>query len=531
MRTFRIILADDEPNILYGMQKGLDWERLGFSVVGTAQNGKEVLELMEEFHTDLVISDIKMPFMDGLELAKQIQENYINTKVILFSGWDDFEYARLAISYGVSEYIMKPIDYNEMQKLLMEMHEELDQEYNEKINRVRLEEAYIKSLPLLRQQFFSQLVTEPMEEAERELQIKNLKLDFFDLAYSIVAVKIQKEEEKDFLNEWSMKETLKEALENIAHVYEFGMGEKEIFLLGGEKKHEIGKITRSIQEAEVMIERLFGARISCGISGCSENLSEMPLLYAQALEALDYNLVLLDENYTYYNDIMPHQEIEEDWSIQVEMIGKKIPYVAEAELKVQVQELLRWLHKGHYTLNEYQIVILEISFSVARFYKKYQITSDTEFAGTKKMAVKILSLSTGEELDHWLLNYFLLIRSLIQKKQVDNNVVLAENAKKIVEESFQNPELSVESVCNQLHVSTSYFSKVFKQVTGGTFLNYLIGRRMEEAKKLLLQTDYKSHAIGTMVGYPEPNYFSYVFKKNCGISPVKYRKLGAMDEK
>ena len=85
MRTFRIILADDEPNILYGMQKGLDWERLGFSVVGTAQNGKEVLELMEEFHTDLVISDIKMPFMDGLELAKQIQENYINTKVILFS--------------------------------------------------------------------------------------------------------------------------------------------------------------------------------------------------------------------------------------------------------------------------------------------------------------------------------------------------------------------------------------------------------------------------------------------------------------
>lgn len=242
MRTFRIILADDEPNILYGMQKGLDWERLGFSVVGTAQNGKEVLELMEEFHTDLVISDIKMPFMDGLELAKQIQENYINTKVILFSGWDDFEYARLAISYGVSEYIMKPIDYNEMQKLLMEMHEELDQEYNEKINRVRLEEAYIKSLPLLRQQFFSQLVTEPMEEAERELQIKNLKLDFFDLAYSIVAVKIQKEEEKDFLNEWSMKETLKEALENIAHVYEFGMGEKEIFLLGGEKNMKLEKL-------------------------------------------------------------------------------------------------------------------------------------------------------------------------------------------------------------------------------------------------------------------------------------------------
>ena len=103
MRIFSIILADDEQQILYGMKKGIEWEKLGFRVAGVAQNGKEALELMEEVHPDLVISDIKMPFMDGLELAKHIHEDYMNTKVILFSGWDDFEYARLAISYGVSE--------------------------------------------------------------------------------------------------------------------------------------------------------------------------------------------------------------------------------------------------------------------------------------------------------------------------------------------------------------------------------------------------------------------------------------------
>ena len=87
----------------------------------------------------------------------------------------------------------------------------------------------------------------------------------------------------------------------------------------------------------------------------------------------------------------------------------------------------------------------------------------------------------------------------------------------------------MESICGELNVSTSYFSKIFKQETGGTFINYLISRRMEEAKKLLLQTDYKSQTIGAMVGYPEPNYFSYVFKKNCGISPVKYRKSAQSD--
>lgn len=177
MINFTIILADDEQQILYGMKNGIDWESLGFSVVGTAQNGKEALELIEEYHPDLLISDIKMPFMDGLELSKTIHENYINTKIILFSGWDDFEYARTAISYGVSQYIMKPIDYNEMQKLLTTMHEELEKEYAEKMNRTRLENIYTESIPLLRQQFFTQLLTETLTEDYCTLQMKNLKLN------------------------------------------------------------------------------------------------------------------------------------------------------------------------------------------------------------------------------------------------------------------------------------------------------------------------------------------------------------------
>ena len=455
MRIFSIILADDEQQILYGMKKGIEWERLGFKVAGVAQNGKEALELMEEVHPDLVISDIKMPFMDGLELAKHIHEDYMNTKVILFSGWDDFEYARLAISYGVSEYIMKPIDYEEMQKLLIKMHEELDKEYNEKMNRVRLENAYMESLPLLRQQFFNRLVTEPMEEEELKSQIDNLKLEFKDDVYSVVVVKTRGGKEKDVLSELAVKQTLKEALEKIAHVYEFGMSDNEVFILGSNKKHDIGRITRTISEAEVLIERIFHSRISCGISVSGRSLKDMPVLYGQALEALDYNLVTVEESYTYYNDIMPVQDEREDWNTKVENIGKNITHCTEEELKFQVENLIAWLHKRQYSLNEYQVLILEISFSFSRFYKKYQITSDMEFAGTKKMAVKILSLSTGEELDHWLSNYCELIRSLIQKKQIDNNVILAEHARKIVEEKFQDPDLSVETVCGDLHVSTA----------------------------------------------------------------------------
>lgn len=364
-----------------------------------------------------------------------------------------------------------------------------------------------------------------MEEHYREQQTRNLKLDFEYDAFYIVTVKIRETDSGDVLSALSIKEMIQETFGKIATVYKFAMIDKEVFLLCNNRKHDIERITRSIEEASVMIERIFHIGISCGISSCGRSIDTLPSLYSQSLEALDYNLVIKEECYTYYKDVLPLQKEENDWSVEVEALEKIITHCSEEELKAEVEELLHKLQSAHYTLNEYQIVILEILFTISRLYKKYQIPSAEEFVDSKKMAVKILSLNTGEELDNWLMDYCQKIRGLIQKKQVDNNVILAENAKKIVEERFGDPALSVETVCRELHVSSSFFSKVFKQETGQTFLNYLINRRMEEAKKLLDKTDYKSHVIGEMVGYPEPNYFSYVFKKNCGVSPVKYRKL------
>ena len=130
MRTFSIVLADDEPQILHGMLGGIPWEQLGFSVAATAGNGQEALEYVQKLHPDLLISDIKMPFLDGLELARILHDALMHIKIVLFSGWDDFEYARRAISYGVSEYVLKPIDFEEMQQLLSKLHAELEEEYD-----------------------------------------------------------------------------------------------------------------------------------------------------------------------------------------------------------------------------------------------------------------------------------------------------------------------------------------------------------------------------------------------------------------
>ena len=215
-------------------------------------------------------------------------------------------------------------------------------------------------------------------------------------------MKIQKVDHNDVFSALSIKETLEEALDKISKVYEFGIGDKEIFLLTGDKKHEIGKISRSIQEASIMIARIFGVHISCGMSENTNQLEDIPTIYTQAKDALEYNLVVPDESYTYYNDLMLQEEVETDWNTTVEQIGKTITYCTEEEMKKQGEELVNLLHQSHYNLNEYQMVIMEIAFAFSRFYNEYSangrplvtVEKSTQYADQFHLAQKLNTLKS-----------------------------------------------------------------------------------------------------------------------------------------
>ena len=167
--------------------------------------------------------------------------------------------------------------------------------------------------------------------------MKNLKLNFDYEVFHIITVKIRENDLNDVLSELSIKETIKESLEKITDLYHFGMIDREVFLLCGNKKHDIERITRTIQEASVIIERIFHTKISCGISSSGTSLRVLPVLYQQALEALAYNVVIQDESYTYYNDILPLQkdaplQKDDDWNSEVDSIEKIITHCSEEEL-------------------------------------------------------------------------------------------------------------------------------------------------------------------------------------------------------
>ena len=153
MDTYTVLLVDDEEEVIRVIMKKINWEGLGFSVIGYANNGVKALEMVEEFQPDVVMTDIKMPYMDGLELANRIKTEYPATKLLLFTGFDEFEYAKEAIHLEVEEYILKPVNSVELMNVFTSLKIKLDQEISEKRNAQTLQKYYLESLPLLRQTF------------------------------------------------------------------------------------------------------------------------------------------------------------------------------------------------------------------------------------------------------------------------------------------------------------------------------------------------------------------------------------------
>ena len=150
---YTVLLVDDEDDVTQIIMKKVPWEDMGFSVVGLANNGVKALELVEEYQPDVVMTDIRMPYMDGMELSKRIRAEFPTTKILLFTGFDEFEYAKEAIHLEVDEYILKPLNCAELTKVFQKLREKLDAEIREKRNVETLQKYYTDSLPLLRANF------------------------------------------------------------------------------------------------------------------------------------------------------------------------------------------------------------------------------------------------------------------------------------------------------------------------------------------------------------------------------------------
>lgn len=533
MRTYSVMLVDDEEFVYEVMMKKLNWEEMGFRIEGYAKNGVEALEMAEDLSPDVVMTDIKMPYMDGLTLSKKLKERNPGIKVIIFSGFDEFEFAREAIKIEAEEYILKPIDSEELRAVFERIHDTLDKEIDEKRNIDKLQEYYMNSLPVLQENFYISLIEGRVPEANLLKYANDYQVDLSGPMFGVAVLSIsysskngEEMEVAPFLLSMSVRQLTEEYMKDKREA-------KTIFYLG-----DIVLVTKLSEEKEMtvftdecdrlckMAKRICKANVTAGIGYLCKSPGEIPTAYKSAKNALSYRVLYGNMRAINVTEIgAEEKKADNHWEDRsIRHIIRSMKLNEKEKLNEAVDEFMDGLSQAGFSMDDYRVILMKLTVELTSFAESYDFSLKEIFENDEEdLLTELLSMPSAEELGESLLKFCTAIRRRVNEHRKDTTMSFVTRAEEYVEDHYMDQDIGIESVCGYLNVSSAYFSTAFKKETGKTFINYLTDYRMEKAVKLLIETDDKTYVIAEKVGYADPNYFSYVFKKAFGVSPSKYR--------
>lgn len=515
-KLVNMLIVDDEPVICEGLRRTIDWERLGVRVVDVAYDGAEALRLVGERDVSVVLSDIRMEGMDGLELAERLKERFPNVRIVMISGYEDFEYARQAIRLGVSDYLLKPVDIDELTEVVKAIVEgvrgrERDGGIQEAklwlSNMARQGTAYGKEAPpSLHGAEFRVLATQMVRFMER---FGEQPPEHYDEIQDDWVDRLHAELRCPFLRLISVFDH-----ENLLYT-----------LIVSEIRMDLAAWDRLLEAAEPVLQK---AGICCGASGPYGDLTETGERCAEASRLLPYHLL---ENKTVLLPDYPRTAGRGPGTATAD-------FDAEAAARNLMAAMLKRDH------NELDALVAEMF----AFFREKRFLPEELWIAYEELAVLIRqrmrrSGQTGLDDVHLAspdMNHFNSYGSLerlvqghmrewlkfIERSGMDKSYWIIEKAKKYMNEHYR-ADLKASELASWLKITPSYFSYIFKQSTGKGFTEYMNEMRMEHAKELLATTHDKVFEIADKVGYKEYKYFVSVFKTYTGMTPKEYRGLSA----
>lgn len=534
MNLYRIILVDDEEEVRKGIIRKIDWEALGFQVVGDAENGQDALEKIEQLEPDVVITDIRMPYMDGLTLTSWIRQKYPSVKVLIFSGFDDFEYAQKAIKLNVTEYILKPVNVEELTRILNRVRENLDQEIEQRRDVDLLRESYLSSLPILRELFLNDMVRGNMPAENIRQKLEEYKIDILGAEKWLTAViNVENEaseetgltlhQEKELIP-ISVKSLLEDNLKDYCRFTAFNsaVGVTLIAAVDGERKQTslidlLGDICKEIK-------RILQVTVTIGIGYFSRELEQLPAAYQSAVDALGYREIVGTGKTIYINDMEPvsRGKLQLETRDEADLIAV-VKFGTREKIEAAAKSFAARMEGARVHMRQLQVYQMSIINCLIRLMQQQDLELGAMF-GTDEMYGRVIyGNMKPEEFASVITEVGCRMNEAMNRERDKTAKKVILEAKQYILDHYQDPELSVDVMCRQLHMSPAYFSTVFKRETGQTYIAYLTEVRLDKAVELLNTTDDKTYVIAQKVGYQEQNYFSYVFKKRFGISPTKFR--------
>jgi len=527
---YKIMIVDDEEIVRRSIVNIINWNDIGFELPTQACDGVEALALALAQKPDIIIADIKMPNMDGLELASKVKELLPDTQVIIFSGHDEFKYAQESISLGVLDYILKPIGSVKLTNKLKEIRDKLDQDFQKRHYFVKIQEQLHHSLPLLKESFFNGLVCSPNNSIYSASRMHTLDITLSSGPYvtAIVAPDLDCIAANQIdVYQFAFKNIAFETLGDTHPFFTDSMGRLVIiFSMGSFPKHyqtrEMIIDTLSVLHKAILLYVEVSATI--GIGSLVAETQDLYRSYNDANTALDCQYLLgKGKVYDFYDLNFKEPEFFYPFDENANFVNaiKTNDHLGIAHALDHISDKLKT--RSQLSMPNIKFVFIELITNLTKLLAEAKPVPKELWHQCLHLYTSIEQLDTIDKIAKVIhpiaVNIAVHLNSLWLTSS--NNLIL--KAKSFVQEQFNDEMLSLNTVADHINVSSGYLSAIFKKETGINFSNYLTQLRMEKAMQLLATTDKNVYEIAFETGFSNPHYFSISFKKFTKLSPSEYR--------
>lgn len=515
--SYKVFFVEDEIVTREGIRDRVDWRGHGFEFCGEAPDGEIALPLLQTTQPDVLITDIKMPFMDGLELSRIVRERLPAIKIVILSGHDEFEYAQAAIKVGVTEYLLKPVTVQDVHRTLQHVAAELDQERQAQAALDKLRSEVQETRASLRERFLLDLVVGAISSAQAIERAEQLDMDVVAQAYLVSVVKIELDDPSlqfDYRRYARICNAITPLVERDPNVFMIKKDLEEIVLIvKGEAIEAIVKANAALRAAIESQAVEMGCKLAIGSGTPKRRITDICASFVEALVGLQSQ---------------PHRNGNGVAKAELLKVNKS---AVENYLACGVKEDLddffdSFIWPLGETMLESAIVrnyiMMDVVLTAAKFLNQMggnidQVIPDLDV---------IESIRTIDQIQEQIRAILLGALTCRDRQVTNQHAAVIQEALGYIAGHYADPSLSLPEVAAQANLSPSHFCTVFSQETGRTFKEYLTEIRISRARELLRTTGLKSFEIADQVGYSDPHYFSYVFRKHTGSSPTEFRWQG-----
>lgn len=530
---YKVFLADDEIVIREGIRNNVPWEQTEFALAGEAPDGEIALSMIQDIKPDILITDIKMPFMDGLQLCRSVAQTMPWMQVVILSGYDEFAYAKEAISLGVNDYLLKPVNAQELLQALSRIGERIQEERKKQADLQALKDQFASSSRFMQEKLLKELFSPELQkgdmgeflERSRRLHMSLLAKRYLVMLVSPGYTDMRYEESIAVLG--ALKR-LCDLSAGAVHLCEIG-GLPVLIVLGDNENDLEERAYGFAQSAKYGIEQAASIPVQLSIGSAVSNLWEVRDSLCAAQAVLRTMGAFQEENNK--RQIMGIHDVGITpglslLNLDVVPIGEQLQYATQEDVEKILKHYVDSL--GDMAMHSAMIanyVYVEIMLAASRIIKE---NGGIPQEVMPEMARQSLDESTMTVEDVLPLVRGILSKAIAYRDQQSSTRygMVIRRAQAYLNEHYQNPGISLHDVAKHVALSNNHFCTVFSQETGSTFTEYLTGLRISKAKELLRATSMRSSDIAYQVGYNDPHYFSYLFKKNAGLTPRDYRREG-----